>query len=606
MLTEFFSSLSFYFIPYLTGSLLTRKIFYAWILGTLFWFITYFIAEIVVSFFPLLTFSSLIKFLLIFVNIIGFTNLLIRTIAKRKLLFRIDRLQIVSFFFIAIASTLVYFVIWKERTPYPLQLNWDIYEHIALANKIVEGHLSFMPSKISDTFTFNGYSPLFHILLSIPKILFNTSLLGVYWWLEYWHYLLTIAAFLFLAKNIFQNKWLTFIAVVVASFIFESTTVYSSLFLIPQTLVALIVILAIYGCLENRNGNIAYSIMITSFMILTHYVVGAVGSIVYITFNLLQRRVITTTLIKIIILVSSVVFVVTLGIHYIGKWDLIPREEASYFNSSLLTKINYFFDWYSVALPLFLFLGYWEIIKTGTLQQKIILILGLLTLSLSLLPFSYFLKFYTVGRYFINIVFVAGIGALMLYLPSKLRVFATCWIVVLLSIVFYTNQAFYKKPLYFKGEMSHVSREEIEASSWLSKHVDPNSLIISDPSTQHVIEGLSEINTQGGAYMNIRTRRILSDINYTYDIKQIRQNIKSIHDLLPYEQKKETNRLFILSGRYFAWQRLSENQKNSFFYNIWVPHKIEDTDYLYIEFLLSSDSFNKVYENNELVVLELL
>lgn len=604
MVIDFFASLSFYFIPYLTGRFFTKNFFYAYMLGALIWFILFFSINSLISFLPSLNFSYTVKLIAVVVSFISLANIIRGLLVGRKEIIKISLKEIGIYFLLIIISVFLYFFVWKSYTPYPLHLNWDIYEHITLSNKILEGHLSLLPSEISDTFTFDGYSPMFQILLSIPKAVFNTNLLGIYWWLEYWHYLLTIIASFFLAKRVLQNKWLAFTCVVVAAFVFESTMVYSSLFLIPQTLASLMTAFAIYY-LADRSNNKILQLVTIAVIILTHYVVGLLGAAVFLGFYFLIKKSRSKKTLTSLIVLSTLLLIVSLGINYLGNWNLTDREEAKYFNFSLISKINYLSDWYGIGLPIFFLLGYWKIIRNNQVLQKAILIMGLLIVSLVFLPFSYVLKLYTLDRYFINIVVGLGVGTLLLYLPVKLRVIALSWIILFFLVGFYTNQSVYKEFLFFEGFESHLSKNEIEAGVWLSKNAGTKSFLISDPSTQYILEAISGVNTQGGVYMNSGTRQILSEINFLYDPQRVRRYLLSVSDGLEYENISKKRTVFVLSGRYFAWQKFTEDQKRSFFYNTWTPRKIEETGKDYINYLVQSGKFKKIYENDEMAIVEL-
>lgn len=600
MFIDFLASISFYVIPYLTGRLFTVRFFYAYMLGALFWFFSYFIASYFAQIFYPLHFSAIIKALAISISVFSFINILMTTPKPTKLVLR----EHMAVFFILALSSLVYFLIWKNLTPYPLQLNWDIYEHIALANKISEGYISFLPSQISDTFTFNGYSPIFHVLLSLPKIIFTTNLLGVYWWLEYWHYMLTVLAAFFLAQRLFDNKQIASICAILSALIFESTVVYGSLFLLPQTLSALMAIFAIIIALDRKKNSLLLYAMTLTILFLTHYIVGILAAFVVGLFLVLYYKPLSFQAEKAVIAITTLFLIGAISLHVFGGWSLTNREEAGYFGFSLLHKMELFLDWYGALLAIFLPLGAIRILSDET-HQKTVLIAGIFLLAVSLAPFSYVLKFFVLGRYFINAILALGIWFLISYLPKIGQILALTFLAIVFLIVFYANQAFYKEPLYFKGVQSHVSKAEIEASNWLSKNAKEDTFLVSDPSTQYVLEALSGVNTQGGSYMTQKTRDTLFKNNYLYDTRVIAQNLKSIQDLFLYERKKRKNTLFVLTGRYFAWQKLPREQKMSFYYNIWKPHKLEKRDLVYVNLLLKNSAFKVLYRNDEIIIVQI-
>src|ERR1035437_8141594 len=200
-LIDLMVGLSFYLLPYLTGRIFVKKIVQAWILGALIWFVIYFVVaglNSIVKF----DFQSVIRIIAVVISIVVLLRIGKDFIKQKP---RIYWQNLFITLVLSLFTTFVYFFVWKRNTPYPMQLNWDIYEHITLSNLIASGKLSFFTTKLSDTYTFNSYSPIFSILLSLPKVIFQRSLLGIYWVLEYWHYLLTAFAAFILAKKVFNN-----------------------------------------------------------------------------------------------------------------------------------------------------------------------------------------------------------------------------------------------------------------------------------------------------------------------------------------------------------------------------------------------------------------
>jgi len=502
--------------------------------------------------------------------------------------------HILNYIFLFIISLFTYAYIWHSNTtPYPFVLNWDIFEHITLANKIAQGHLSIFTSQISDTFTIDSYSPLFHILLSVPKALFSIDLLGIYYTLEYFYFYFTVIATYLLAKKIFTSNWIAFISGIFSIFIFENFMAYTSFFLIPQNLTALLTIFSlIYVSNKNFNKILLGALLLTIFLI--HYVVGILG--VLIILGYLLARKLSSRVLNWSILASTVVLFLLAGSNYLGNFVLTSREEASHFLFPLASKLGFLLDWYSLSF-LFLPISYYFIFKHDNKNQKIILSLALLILGISIAPFSYFLKFFVFDHYLLNIILASGIGFMIFHFSKFMKILSVIWVGLFLSVVFYKSQYQYKEPLYFNGQASQISHGEISASKWLAENEPANSFIISDPGTQYIFEAISGLNSQGGAYMSTDTRKIL--------IEKDIAKIKTIKDKLDFENKSRGKTIFIFSGRYFAWQKLPEEQKLSFYYNIWKPQKLSVEELSYIDLLTRDSNYKLIYQNNELAIFEI-
>lgn len=594
MIIDFFASLSFYIIPYLIGRLFTKNIVISWLLGAFSLFIIFFALFGVTILFKI-NFSLFVFIAVVGLSLVSLFRLLL-DVFKSKTFIKPGK----EITFMLILSSLVYFLIWKRSTPYPLALNWDMYEHIALADLIAQGKLSILSTKISDTFTFNSYSPIFQILLSIPKIIFQRSLLGVYWWLEYWHYLLTIIASFWLAKKFFNNKLIALLSALISALVFESTVAYSPLFLIPQTLAAL---LTVFLMGELKGIKLRFLALSTFVILLMHYIVGFVCIIVLGCIYWTQNK-ISLKRINWLILASALILVALALLNLKAQWQILGIEEAGHFSFSLWQKLGFLADWYGIGLIIGFIVGFISILRSSGADKKIVLIIALLILGLSLAPFSYFLKFYVLGGYFVNCVLALGLFILLSNLSRIWKILSFSWVILFLVLTFYKNQLIYKDPLRFGNFEAQLSLQEIETGKWLVQNEKADTFLISDPATQYVLEALSGINTQGGVYMSLQTRQKLILINGSRDPIFIRQKLLEIKDELGTPVNRET--LFAIGGRYFAWQSLPEEEKNSSFYNIWSPKIIKLEDEAFVDFLNKSPGFKLIYKNNELNIFKII
>ena len=597
MLIDLIAALSFYIVPYLTGRIFVKKTIQAWILGALVWFIIYF-AVFGVNTIVKFDFQNAVKAIAAIISLISLINLGAQ-FAKQKP--KIHWQNTFIALALGIFTAFVYFFVWKRNTPYSLQLNWDIYEHITLANLISSGKLSFFTTSISDTFTLNSYSPLFGILLSLPKILFQRGLLGIYWGIEYWHYLLTAVAAFILAKKVFNNNWLAFLAAIISSLVFESVVVYSTLFLIPQTLVALI---TVFVAAQIKEYKWPILLIAGTVILLIHYVVGVLCLLILAALYLSLRINFSKRRINLAIFASILFSLILIVSNLFVSWSLPGREEASHFNFQLLPKIGFLIDWYGIFLFAFGLIGAIKIVKSGTYSQKILLCLALIVLGIAFAPFSYFLKFYVLGHYFWSLIIALGIWVLICNLPSMLKFAAITFVTFVLLITFYKNQLVYKEPLNFKSYETQISYSEIQVGNWLAlQNKDGKAFLISDPATQYILEAVSGVNSQGGDYMNLKTRNTLESINGYYDSNIIKNKLSGIKDAIAIKQNTQRT-FFVVGGRYFAWQRLPNGQKDSTFYNIWSPKELTEADKTYIDYY-KRVGLKVVFSNKEIVIFSL-
>lgn len=616
MLTDFIASISFYIFPFLLGRIFFKKTIFAFINGFLIWYLISLFSGYI---FPG-SFSAAAQITTLIAIIGAPIKVAIEVLLKNSYFF--SRLSLKKFYsdifpllLIFAFSVFIYFFVWKLYTPFPMQLNWDIYEHITLANIISGGSISLLPSFLSDTFTFNGYTTLFQTALAVPKTLFHTNLIGIYWWIEYWHYLLTILVTYFLTQKIFKKREISLFSALASGLIYESSIVYSNLFLIPQTFAAVLGILLLSEIikspaeaaaaisLKKKTTQLIPAIISLSTIFLLHFVIGLAVICVISAYWLLSKKHPVRHLNKVILILILALSAV-LGLRFFGGFDLTGREEANYFNLDFMKLVGIFTDWYGLTL-IFILPGIYGIFKNSSAEAKKTLILGLITTIVSIAPLAYFLKYYVIARYFVNIVLIFGIFYTIRNLNIYIRYITEGWMILIFALIFFVNINTYQNFLLFSGFTSHISDKELETSKWLKQnYTSPETLLISDPSTSYILEAASEINSPGGAYMSANNRASLININGSLHPGIVKANLMEVSDRNISSGKIE-QRLFIASGRYFAWQELPDKEKRSFYFNIWSPKLIKEPDVPFLKMLSESYDFKIVYQNNELIVFEI-
>ena len=121
-LIDLLAGLSFYVVPYLTGRIFVKKTVPAWVLGALIWFILYFVLFMAGSILHF-DFQSAVKASAAVITLASLFNIGRQLTKERPTIHRRDVLIALA---LSLCTALVYFLIWKRNTPYPLQLDWDI------------------------------------------------------------------------------------------------------------------------------------------------------------------------------------------------------------------------------------------------------------------------------------------------------------------------------------------------------------------------------------------------------------------------------------------------------------------------------------------------
>ncbi|MDP3941393.1 MAG: hypothetical protein Q8Q49_03735 [bacterium] len=594
MVTDFFIALLCILLPLLAGSIVMKQPFLAWLFGSLFYFLLF----LLVSFFASgELFLDSIRLVTIVATVVGCGFLL-----RRSPSLKVDR-RILAFLGIVLLSVISFFFVWRQTTGYPLQLNWDIYEHITLIDILKTGKFSFFTSHLSDTFTFNSYPPFFHTMLALP-LLFGGTSIGTYWWLEYFHYLGVILVTFFFVKEVFGNNRLAvFVATMTSALTFESFMVYESLFLLPQTLAAVVAIGLL--TLVYRTPSVSRRTLVLGIvsLVFLHYVIGSAAALTILFVYFFLRLPIKNSYQQVCIVVAALIFAASIFGAFFLHWNVPGREEAQYFNLSLGEKAGYMLDWYAGFL-LFLPVGFFVMLRKPDKKRTSLLLVSFLVLAVVFSPFSYVLKYHVLSRFFLHAVVGIGAASALLVFPRLFRPLVLVGLLTAGFLLFGSNIGRYKASLGYEGRVAHFSSAEMEAAKWLSLHSEEGMLLISEPATQYIFEALSGVNSQGGAFMDISTRKKLIALSYLTDPAQVLRELRSIDDLLP-SSPTVRKRIFVLSGRYTKWQDLMDSWQESTYYNIWRPYQRDARDNNLRDALLSQPGVHLLYQNKEVTLLTL-
>ncbi len=504
---------------------------------------------------------------------------------------------------------LLTFAIWKWDTPYPLNVNWDIYEHQTLVNEIAAGNIKLLNSRISDTFTFNGYSPLFHILIALLQSVFNFNPLGFWWFAEFVFYFATVLACWYLTLTATRNKTASVLAGIAGAFAFESYMVYSPLLLLPQNLSALLAICSLITIIKSRRkhrklhiGKIA---LLCTGSVLIHFIIGTLAVILQFAYIILTSKKIKEKVVAYLTPAVLVLAIITVVLSYtVFDFNIINTAESMHFNLNLQRKLEVTANWYGYAMLVFAPLAVFYF-STRNKIEKAILPIFIVNLALAIAKIPYSLKFYAFGRYLFIYTLAASVG----YIINKIR--SNCLKTILISVfsialllTFTLNQANYKGILKYRRLSTQIAPNEIEAGKWLANNYKEKEklLIVSNPSTQGVFEAITGINTQGGVYANTATRSYVNSIYPITAGNKIKNTLFSVNDLVIEEKPEKI--LLILSGRFFKWQNQPVAKKKAIYFNVWKPEDIAPVNRIYIENLKKEAGFKEVYSNETVSIFE--
>ncbi|MBI3379734.1 hypothetical protein HY029_03210 [Candidatus Gottesmanbacteria bacterium] len=512
--------------------------------------------------------------------------------------------HIKTILFLGLLAGITYFI-WHLKTPYPL--NWDLYEHQILANLIQKGTFSFVTSQMSDAFTFNGYSSIFQTLIASSQMLVPQINIMQFWdSITFIHLFLCLIASYYLALVVTDNEVIAGFSAVIGVLVFESNVAYTTLFFIPQNLTAVLSILIfiqiILGFKQNRSIPLPILILSCIFLFLNHYIIGTASILLLVCVYLYYKYNLRVHIFRLLSLGLFILIILGLIASFVSL-GFVNNGEAQFYSFDILDKLKFMQNAYGFSLLMFLPLGIIALLKGHDIHKKLILIISICLLGLVLLRLPYSLKFYVLTRFFVHVLMAIGIWKILVAIKnSLLRDLAVIIFFLTLIVIFITNNAYFKSILFYKDSYIQVSKNEIDASGFLKeKYSNENALLISDPATQNIMEALSSVNTPGGAYMSPSMRKQLSLLHGLTNSIEVNQVLNTIHDNL---EPIPNKRIFVLSGRYFSWQDSTEDEKQTYFYNIWDPTDLSFSDLKYIDLLQSDRNFNLVYLNPGVAVLE--
>jgi hypothetical protein len=512
-------------------------------------------------------------------------------------------------FLIEVASVL--YIVWRLNSPYPHALNWDIWEHQTAINAIRDGHISLMPSALSDTFQFDGYTTIFHMILAgIQEVFQIKDVLG-FWWIaeNIFFALTTLVAYMF-SYAVTRNRLAAVIAGVLSACLFESAMAYTTLFLLPQTVTALLWVVGMtavtYAASTKKRTLIA--LLFSLLMIPLHAIVGTFAAVILMLYavglHILPKH---NTIYAIGVGISTLLaYIIPTYVAQHAGLGSINAGEAASFTQTFDQKLSMMRQWYGVLpLPLLVF-GLWQAMTSGDGMKKLLVALFAISAGFIAATFPYVLKFVVIERYMMIAIMAMGVAWYMRQMRSTMEVLMVICVTVCSAVlIFYTNVTHWKDSVVFRGVASHISADERVAASALRFQygVNKDAFLISDPATQYVLETLSGVNSQGGAYMTVKTRTALLTALQSETASDFTKELSRIQDTV--QPGKKSPLLLAVSGRTFAWLSSSAEQKMDIAYNVWRPNALSLQASITMAMWKERFGLKEVYRNNSVVVFEI-
>lgn len=567
------AALSMYLIPYLTGRLVLQKwgktqdTLSSFSVGALLMFGLILIGNTIFTGMRIPVDAQALRA----IGIIGVTGLILANLDLFRQKISLDKSVVPIVLAVILAS-----LIWYVNIPYPNTVNWDLFEHQTLINTVLTGRIAFQTSHITDTFGFDGYSSIFHMLLAIPQFLFRPDVLGFWWIGQILHFVLTVWATYTLAFAVSKNRTVSSIAAVISAFIFESYSVFSSFFLLPQTLAGLAFAIVLAQLLSEERHVRAVELAPTIlFLALTHYIMGGAALLLVGGFLIIRKWSLAhhEKFLHASLLILYGIFALLTALAMSIPLSFINGGEAASFTYPLAKKIEFFRVFYGGSFFILFPIGVYTALNTTLTRHRIVTVLSLIILIVLASPIPYAIKFYALGRYLTHVVMAIGAWAILRHLKPSLQYLSIFGLTILFAAQLSLNAGYWKRDVLYRNSATQVSGYEMEAAGFLTAHyLRKNTLLVSDPATQNVLEALSGVNSAGGVYMKTPMRKLAFSVINARTKETGLRALTQITDGV--ETTKPATYLVALSGRTYAWAGASAENRDSLGFAIWTPQDL--------------------------------
>lgn len=502
-------------------------------------------------------------------------------------------------------SIIIFFGFYRRLTPPAYITNWDLLHHTTLIKQLLQGNFNILLTAISDTFTINSYTPLFHIILALPIAIFKIDVLRFFWWAEFFHYLFTTIVAYHIGKKLIDSPYGGFITALVSLLFFEATAAYTTLFLLPLTIAGTLAAFFWTYFIINKKNFITFAIISSLIVFALHYMVGGV----YITVLLyiyVKKRFFSEKIDSIFLLGSFIFMIISILFNFSGQSiSILSRPDAQYFVYSLPAIKALLWQWYGILPIILVPLGLLSLAKKQRFGITIITIFFFIS-GLILFPFSYSLKLFALNHYLVSLLIASGIIEILFFIENKsLKLILFILMFTALVSVFVANVNQHLGLAYNGKQNSYISDSDFTTADWINNQYKGRRVfLVSDPTTQGIFEAISSVNTQGGAFPRAETVQLLDSIKEDNDPKNILHILKKVNDDISSQNYRDVT-LFVLGGRYFDWQKSDWNCKISYACQSWLPLKIKLSDKKYTENISDSIYLRPVYYDQENTILEL-
>ncbi len=494
----------------------------------------------------------------------------------------------------------------RSDSPYPSFVNWDGLQHLTLAREMNRGEFSLDLTRYSDTFQLATYVPVYHAPLFLAWAASGATPEGLYWFLDLLHGFMAALVTCRLGWSIRKRPLDALLAGSLGALTLESQIAMTGFSHMPQNLAGMYFALCVADFLDRKVPPRELGIQLL-YLGAAHFFVGGFGVALLVALHVLQTFERRDGLM--LGLKAGGVLIVALSVLLAGynsefRLDPFSIGDSAAFNLDADQKNDLFRHWYGYGYYVYGVLLAVLAWRTHEVRLRVLCVVSGLLVPAILFPFPYTFKLFALAHFVLATLVAAALGGA--FLQGRKRLVQAVNLALLLGawfIIFALNQELsLKRWLRFEGVFTLVSEDETAAARFLDQPRYRQTLLVAEPATQHILEGLGGVNTAGGTYATAATRGQLMDILGSDSPEHVRGSVFAVRDAL--RQGSDDIRLLAVGARAAHWMALDADDRLASFENIWTPRRASLRDEARVTLLARSPGFRLVFENSGIALLE--
>ncbi len=478
---------------------------------------------------------------------------------------------------VIIASSATMFILLRAFSPPPFQIGWDSFTHSFISDQIRINSVFFpLPQPFSNSILINPYTTMFYVLTSVISYLGNGDILLLFWIGPLFNFGVFAVGLAFLSKKAGFPVWIALGVVVVGLSYHEWNKGASLVYFSPSALITAFAPLILGIQLAYRRINRIWSFHFASAgIILVHFFAGALLVVVGYTIPIIRRlsrgRVIDYRIVFAAIMALSSLIILSLTLGWAFYESLLgPITEGRVSDVIFFTRVSFawkletlFRLWYTAPLVVSAVAGVLILATQGVFNKGVdrrvrsIAIIGfvmLAVLAVFLIRIDQTSRFLFLARP--GIFLLAGFFVMEVSRGLGKRrssVLAVLLIALIAASAAHPYSLFMNRQRWAgdtEGLATSFVYYEREMGMWIRENLPQAILVISDPETQRMIEGLALRMTLFGKDLPEEDEAILKQVFQAQTPEDASRTFRTLIDSRGYDPDLS---YLLVSGRTLFW-----------------------------------------------------